>query len=60
MSAIADAYTVGKAAELLGVSTSALKRWERQEKIPPNGWQGLPAIESIHEKTSITYERLCS
>lgn len=33
-------YSIGQAAELLGISTSTLRRWEREGKITPERTQG--------------------
>ena len=53
MSAMMNAYTVGTAAEMLGISTSTLKRWEREEKIPQPKRRAKPPHSRVYTQEDL-------
>ncbi len=40
-------YRIGQAAKLLGVSTSTLRRWERENKLVPQRTEGGQRLYSL-------------
>jgi DNA-binding transcriptional MerR regulator len=53
MSEMMHAYTVGAAAEMLGISTSTLKRWEREEKIPQPKRRAKPPHSRVYTQEDL-------
>jgi DNA-binding transcriptional MerR regulator len=53
MSEMMHAYTVGVAAEMLGISTSTLKRWEREEKIPQPKRRAKPPRSRVYTQEDL-------